>query len=744
MTSNSNATHLPTTDATKGAGVIVGGGVLRNANNGHEMAPLNTRARGDGHHGVTIVLSPPQRRSISSLSAPGGDDPTRAAWSGKMQFFLSIIGYSVGLGNIWRFPYLCQQNGGGAFLIPFMIMLVLEGIPLFLIELGIGQRMRLGCLGVWNTIHPWLGGIGISSCIVTLFVAIYYNVIITWCIYYFINSFRYPLPWSECPRLGPNNTFVDECLRSSETEYFWYRDTLDASPSIDDNGGFKWWIIICLILAWLVVFFIVMKGIQSSGKAVYFTSLFPYLVLTIFFVRGITLPGAGAGLMHMYKPKVEMLLLPNVWLDAATQVFYSFGLAFGSLIAFGSYNTPKNNCVRDVLLVSLCNAFTAIYASVVIFAILGFKATKNTESCIDVNRQLLLNHHLTNDTNLLDDAVTNMVNQLNSTNSTSIKDWGLQICSLEDNLSKAAEGTGLAFIIFTQAIVELPGSTIWAVLFFTMLLALGLGSQIGMLEGMLCTIFDIDIFKRVRKPILTGVVCLFCFIVGLIFTTGAGEYWLKMFDSFAGTLGLVVVAFMEMIAVIYVYGHKKFTEDIYQMTGYRPGWYWQLTWRYIGPGLMSILLVASVWGYIKEVPKYKAWDAVLGKGVELHYPNWVMAIALGMIFAGILPMPLVYLLRRFQILKVDLDIHQGSIRRNETTASTKEMIDQDDDDDDDYGNGKTRIGGPLATSDSEDNVDDDEPMTMTSKNNNNNNLKIYYNNHQNSSKKPFKMEIVDF
>jgi solute carrier family 6 amino acid/orphan transporter-like 15/16/17/18/20 len=117
---------------------------------------------------------------------------------------------------------------------------------------------------------------------------------------------------------------------------------------------------------------------------VYFTSLFPYLVLTIFFIRGITLPGAGAGLMHMYKPKVEMLLLPSVWLDAATQVFYSFGLAFGSLIAFGSYNTPKNNCVRDVLLVSFCNAFTAIYASVVIFAILGFKATKNTESCIDV------------------------------------------------------------------------------------------------------------------------------------------------------------------------------------------------------------------------------------------------------------------------------------------------------------------------------------------------------------------------
>lgn len=172
------------------------------------MAPLNTRARGDGTHGVTIVLTAAQRGSIVDIGGgagglnnggPGGggggadgdgDDPDRAAWSGKMQFFLSIIGYSVGLGNIWRFPYLCQQNGGGAFLIPFAIMLVLEGVPLFLIELGIGQKMRLGSLGVWNTIHPWLGGIGISSCIVTLFVALYYNVIITWCFFYLFNSFR--------------------------------------------------------------------------------------------------------------------------------------------------------------------------------------------------------------------------------------------------------------------------------------------------------------------------------------------------------------------------------------------------------------------------------------------------------------------------------------------------------------------------------------------------------------------------
>ncbi|KOB69611.1 Transporter [Operophtera brumata] len=110
--------------------------------NGHELAPLTTRADGSERpHGVTIVLQ--GSRGSLQRDAPEED---RAAWSGKLQFFLSIIGYS--------------------------------GIPLFLIEMAIGQKMRLGSLGVWNTIHPWLGGIGISSCIVTLFVALYYNVLI--------------------------------------------------------------------------------------------------------------------------------------------------------------------------------------------------------------------------------------------------------------------------------------------------------------------------------------------------------------------------------------------------------------------------------------------------------------------------------------------------------------------------------------------------------------------------------------
>ncbi|KAK9892312.1 hypothetical protein WA026_019116 [Henosepilachna vigintioctopunctata] len=250
----------------------------------------------------------------------------------------------------------------------------------------------------------------------------------------------------------------------------------------------------------------------------------------------------------------------------------------------------------------------------------------------------------------------------------------LRECSLSKELDAAAEGTGLAFIVFTQAIVELPGGPFWAVIFFLMLLSLGLGSQIGFLEGMLCTFFDIELLKRIRKEYVTACVCLICFVVGLIFTTGAGEYWLKMFDSFAGTIGLVVVALMEMIAVIYIYGHEKFTKDIQEMTGIRPGPYWQITWRFLAPGIMTVILVSSIISMVRYPPKYNAWIAELGNIRETPYPAWVLCIAVVMILAGVLPIPLVFLLRRYQCLKVDLNIHEGSIRRIDTTVSTKEMI----------------------------------------------------------------------
>lgn len=633
-----------------------------------EFSPL----RQEDDEGGVVTLEVPQ------------DIPERAAWGSKTQFMLSCVSLSVGLGNVWRFPYLVQQDGGGAFLIPYMIMMVVEGAPLFLMELGVGQKMRQGSLGVWNQISPWWGGIGIASTIVSFCVGLYYNVIIAWCFYYLFNSVQHPLPFSVCPTemVGNVSKPVEECEMSSETAYFWFRQTIDASDSISEPNGVKWWMALCLTLSWLLVWFCIMRGIQSSGKVVYFTALFPYMILIIFFGRAVTLKGAGAGLKHMFTPDMSKLLNPNVWLDAACQVFYSLGLAFGSLIAFASYNPMKNNCKRDAIFMCCITVFTATFATIDIFAVLGFKAVANYEKCIHHNAEklhtivdLLPTHAYT--TNITVDnyeevwpTVYPHVKAIyeNQTHK------HFQNCSIEDQLNEAAEGTGLAFIVFTQAIVELPGSNFWSVSFFLMLLALGLGSQFGTMEGVITNLFDLPMFKRVRKELLTGAVCGLSLLIGLVFCTGAGEYWLMLFDTFAGSMGLIFIAFFEIVVVSYVYGHKRFSDDIEGMTGERPGLYWQATWRYISPITIFTIIVSSLVYRFLNPPEYTAYNQALAMGVKEPYPTWAMVVAFSLLLGGILPVPIVYFMRRFQCIRLDTDIQTASIKRVETTMSTQGMI----------------------------------------------------------------------
>ncbi|XP_034262196.1 sodium-dependent serotonin transporter [Pantherophis guttatus] len=122
----------------------------------------------------------------------------RETWSKKMDFLLSVIGYAVDLGNVWRFPYICYQNGGGAFLIPYAIMAIFGGIPLFYMELALGQYHRHGCISIWRKICPIFKGIGYAICIIAFYVASYYNTIMAWALYYLVSSFRSDLPWVSC------------------------------------------------------------------------------------------------------------------------------------------------------------------------------------------------------------------------------------------------------------------------------------------------------------------------------------------------------------------------------------------------------------------------------------------------------------------------------------------------------------------------------------------------------------------
>ncbi|TRY67705.1 hypothetical protein TCAL_11438 [Tigriopus californicus] len=606
-------------------------------------------------------------------------DETREQWDNPLQFFFTILGFCVGLGNIWRFPYLCQANGGGAFVLPFFIMMVIEGMPLLLLELGIGQKMRKGSFVVWNFIHPSLGGIGLGSTVIAILVGSYYNVIIAWCIFYVFNSFQAVLPWSVCPTalFEFNQTFslskpVTECALSSETQYFWYRETLDISSSIDVTDGIRWWMLICLILSWIIVYFTIMKGIKSSGKVVYFTALFPYIVLTIFFIRGITLKGSFAGLAHMFYPKIDKLYSPSVWLEAANQVFYSYGLAFGSIIGFGSYNPPNKNCIRDVYLITVFNGFTALYACAVIFAILGFKAQHLLDICKVEDLEVIANSVAAYSSLNITEATDEFYRDL-MVSGTIPQDLYLKNCTLEDELESAAQGTGLAFIVMADVFTKLPGAPFWSLLFFAMLLTLGLGSQIGILEGLLGTIFDIPQFKHISKPVLSGLACLFCFMIGLLFTTGSGEYWLTLFDKY-GAMGLTLIAFVEIISVMYVYGHEKFTNDLHKMTGTRPGFYWQFTWRFLAPLTLAIILVASIAGELISSSSYSAWNMERGRSEMKSFPSWALWIAAGLAIASVIPIVLVAALSFFKMDFFTRSItHRASVKNKSSVSSSRSM-----------------------------------------------------------------------
>ncbi|XP_061596997.1 sodium-dependent neutral amino acid transporter B(0)AT3-like [Cololabis saira] len=573
----------------------------------------------------------------------------RPKWDNKIQYILTCIGFAVGLGNVWRFPYLCQIYGGGAFLIPYLIALVFQGLPLLYLELAIGQRLRKGSIGVWNSISPFLGGVGIASMCVSFLVSIFYNTILAWVLWYFFHSFQDPLPWSYCPLNDNLTSYNVECEKSTSVNYFWYRETLNITPNIETSGSLQWRMVVCLATAWLIVFICFIKGIESMGKAVYVTATFPYLVLTIFLVRAITLPGATDGLVYLFTPDWEILKNPRVWLDAATQIFFSLSVAFGGLIAFSSYNEERNDCERDTLVVGIVNSVTSLFASIPIFSILGFKANAGFNSCREENILTLINHFEISDQNITLENYDQWVDYLNGSYPDKVSSLQLRECDLQTFLDQSASGTGLAFIVFTEAVTEMPGSQVWAVLFFVMLFSLGLSSMFGNIEGVLASVYELNLVpKWIPKVVATAIICLISFSIALIFTLGSGNYWVEVFNSYVGSVPLLLVAFFEIIGVIYIHGMKNFSEDIYFMTGRRPNIFWKACWMVISPVMLLVVFVAYVAIQIQGHPTYHAWNPAY----ELFplpdmepYPDWVFAIIILLSVLPVVSIPLVALYR---------------------------------------------------------------------------------------------------
>ncbi|XP_063821760.1 sodium- and chloride-dependent GABA transporter ine isoform X2 [Ostrinia nubilalis] len=500
--------------------------------------------------------------------------PRRPFWANKIQFVLACVGYSVGLGNVWRFPYLCYKSGGGAFLIPYFIILLVCGVPMLFMELAVGQYTAHGPIGALSQICPLFKGAGLASVVISFLMSTYYAVIIAWAIYYFFTSFKSEVPWASCSNRWntaqcwvPQHNYTKPNGSQTPTEQFFEKKVLNISNGIEFPGGMRWELAACLVCAWVLVYFALWKSIKSSAKVRYITTTLPFLLIIVFLGRSLTLDGADVGLRYFFKPDWELLKQSRPWVNAASQIFNSIGIAFGSMIMFASYNRFDNNFLHDTLAVSLVNAVTSLIVGIFTFATIGNIAFEQNTSVKDV----------------------------------------------------IADSPGLLFVVYPQAIAKMPAPQLWAVLFFFMFLCLGLNSQFAIVEVVVTSIQDgfPDMIRRklVYHELLVLCVCGVSLLFGLPHIIHSGIYVFQLMDYYAASLSITYLAFFEVVAIAWFYGVGRLSSNIKQMTGRVPSFYFRFCWLIATPALLLALWVASLVDYTPPGYRqyaYPAWAQVLG------------------------------------------------------------------------------------------------------------------------------------
>uniref|UniRef100_A0A8C6TME5 Transporter n=1 Tax=Neogobius melanostomus TaxID=47308 RepID=A0A8C6TME5_9GOBI len=496
----------------------------------------------------------------------------RETWTRQMDFIMSCVGFAVGLGNVWRFPYLCYKNGGGVFLIPYLLIVFIGGIPVFFLEIALGQFMKQGGVSAWN-IAPLFKGLGLASMVIVFFCNTYYIMILVWGLYFLFHSFTNPLPWATCGH--PWNTenctldFRRSCLNHTASSApglrspvieFWERKVLRLSGGLDEPGAISYEMVLCLLATWIIVYFCMWKGVKSTGKVVYFTALFPYLVLVVMLAHGVTLPGALDGIVYYLKPDWSKLGEAQVWIDAGTQIFFSYAIGLGAL----------TGCVH----VGPYQQWDQFFAGFVVFSVLGFMAA---EQGVDI--------------------------------------------------SKVAEsGPGLAFIAYPKAVTLMPLAPLWAALFFFMLLILGLDSQFVGVEGLITGIMDMlppkSVVGSLQREVVAAICCLICFLIDMSMVTEGGMYVFQLFDYYSASgITLLWQAFWECVVIAWVYGADRFMDDVARMIGYQPLPYMKWCWSYITPLVCVGVFFFHVVNYkpltYNTVYTYPLWGELLGWALAL-------------------------------------------------------------------------------------------------------------------------------
>ncbi|MBC8524456.1 MAG: sodium-dependent transporter [Chlorobium phaeobacteroides] len=293
----------------------------------------------------------------------------RSTWKSRSGFILAAIGSAVGLGNIWRFSYLTYENGGGAFLIPYLVALFTAGIPLLILEFGIGhERIGSAPLAFRKIGRRW-EWLGWWPLMFTMFgIVLYYAVVIAWCIDFIFYSIN--LSWGDDP------------------EAFFFQSFLNLSSSPAEIGSIQTPILAGLLAVWLITWGISVRGVSRGVELANRIFMPLLLILTLILVFwSVTLEGAMVGIAAYLQPDFTKLADPMVWISAYGQIFFTLSLGFGIMIAYASYMPQNSNMTGSAVITALANSGFSLLSGFGVFAVLGFMSVSRNQPLDEVVRE---------------------------------------------------------------------------------------------------------------------------------------------------------------------------------------------------------------------------------------------------------------------------------------------------------------------------------------------------------------------
>lgn len=289
----------------------------------------------------------------------------REQWGTRTGFILAAVGSAIGLGNIWRFPYMAYDNGGGAFLIPYFFALLTAGIPIIILEFGVGHKYKGSApLTFFNIFKKW-EWLGWWQSLVAFVIGIYYVVIIGWALNYALLALN--VGWG------------------SDPEGFFFEEFLAISSGPMELGGIVWPVFLASLamwfVTWIVLFSGVKKGIEMANK-IFMPLLF--LLLLVMLGRAVTLEGAAEGIGWLFKPDFSAIMDYQVWTAAYGQIFFTLSVCFAIMITYSSYLPDDSDINNNGMMTAFINCGFSLLAGIMVFGVLGYMANEQGVSLDEV------------------------------------------------------------------------------------------------------------------------------------------------------------------------------------------------------------------------------------------------------------------------------------------------------------------------------------------------------------------------